>query len=387
MTAPPTQHLDQATQDHPHARLVLTGMLAAATDPTHALLFHGPAGAGKGEVAREYSALLLAGDATGDEFEQIRGRVLRDTHPDFTWVAPTGANLMRREDIDEPVIRAATRTPMESARRVFVLEAVETMHLAAVNSFLKTLEEPPAYAHFILLTHDYARVLPTIVSRCQTVRFESLSVASLAARLVAKGIDAELARSCASLSRGDAELARWLASPDGEQARTDAGRIVASALRGASGQKRPWQAVVKSAKSAGDAAEERQLAAAEPMLEALPKGRERNAVAKEAEQAAHRAGRTARTHALDRSLNIAASLLRDLAVTAAGAPEQVITTDRRAVIEKNAPGRDAVRLLRAAVEVDAVREKLRVNVSEDLALQALCFRIDELVAGDPRIAI
>jgi DNA polymerase-3 subunit delta' len=372
------EHLQHSLAHHPHARLVLTGMLERG-EPNHALLLQGPRGAGKAAVARELAAALLAADP--DTYENVRGRVLRGTHPDFTYVRPTGANQMLREDVDEPVIQAATRTPIESRRRVFAIEQAETMRDAQANAFLKTLEEPPPYAHFILITAEPSRVLPTIVSRCQTVRFAALPTAQLAAELEGAGVEPETARSCAALARGDAELARWLATEQGAQARTDAGRIVAAALRHTSGAKRPWRAVVTAAKAAGEQAEQSQLAAAEPMLDALPKGRERNVVAKEAEQAAHRAGRHARTVALDRSLSIAATLLRDLAVTAAEAPEHVITSDRREVIEKNAAGRDPARMLRAAVMVDAVRADLRANVSEELALQALCFQLDELIAA------
>lgn len=380
--------LEDSLASHPHARLLLTGMLAAG-EPNHALLFHGPSGAGKARAARELAAVLLAGEAAprpgpsdnGEVFEKIRGRVLRGTHPDLTWVRPTGANQMLIADMEEPVIRAATRTPMESARRVFVIERAELMKAETANAFLKTLEEPPPYAHFILIAAEPSRVLPTIVSRCQQVRFEPISAVELARALEADGLAPEVAFSVAALSNGDAQQARWLASEAGEQVRTDAGRIVAAALRHASGVKRPWRAVAQSAADAGTAAEQQSLQAAEPMLEALPKGRERNAKTKEAEQAAHRAGRHARTASLDRSLTIAATLLRDLAVTAAGAPERVLTTDRRAVIEKNAPGRDAAKLLRAAVEVDSVRRDLRANVSEELALQALSFRLDELLAA------
>jgi DNA polymerase-3 subunit delta' len=385
--------LEQALAHHPQARRQILGMVQAGR-PGQALLLHGPQGCGKARVARELAAVLLAGGETlsvesegsagsdaGEHFANVRGRVLRETHPDLTWVRPTGANQMLLEDVEEPVIRAATRTPMESTRRVFVIEQVEKMMSQQANAFLKTLEEPPPYAHFILLTTEPARVLSTVVSRCQEIRFEAIPPAELAISLEQEGIAHQTALSCAALARGDAELARWLASDDGEHTRTDAGRIVAAALRHASGVKRPWREIVQSAQAAGAAAEQQRLAAAEPMLEALPKGRERNAKAKEAEQAAHRAGRQARIAKLDRSLQIAATLLRDLAVTAAGAPERVLTVDRREVIEKNAPGRNPAALMHAAVEVDATRTRLRANVSEELALQSLCLQLDDLVAA------
>ena len=81
---------------------------------------------------------------------------------------------MRTEDVDEPVVAAATRTPFESKRRVFVLERVDTMNDEVANRLLKTLEEPAAFVHLILLTDALSLVIPTVISRCQPVRFDPL---------------------------------------------------------------------------------------------------------------------------------------------------------------------------------------------------------------------
>ena len=66
---------------------------------------------------------------------------------------------------------------------MFVLEHADTLVEAAANKLLKTLEEPPPYAHLILLTDRPGEVLPTIVSRCQLVRFDPLPPDEIAARL------------------------------------------------------------------------------------------------------------------------------------------------------------------------------------------------------------
>src|SRR4051812_50162657 len=97
-------------EHHPHARAVLR-----LDAPSHAYLFHGPAGAGKREVARAFAAELLA-DGAADP-QSARARAQRGTHPDLTWVAPSGAADMLVSDIDEPVVAAATRTPFEARRR------------------------------------------------------------------------------------------------------------------------------------------------------------------------------------------------------------------------------------------------------------------------------
>ena len=79
-------------------------------------------------------------------------------------------------DIDGPVISAASKTPFESQRRVFVIERVDELGDEAANRMLKTLEEPPSFVHLILLTDRLVEVLPTIRSRCQLVRFDAPSV-------------------------------------------------------------------------------------------------------------------------------------------------------------------------------------------------------------------
>ena len=150
-------------EEHPHARAVLLPALPPG-EASHAYLFHGPAGAGKRAIARAFAAALLSDGA--QDPEAAAERVERGTHPDLTWVIPSGASEMLVADIDEPVVAAAARTPFESRRRVFVLEGAETMHDATANRLLKTLEEPPAFVHLILLTSRPGEVLPTVASRC-----------------------------------------------------------------------------------------------------------------------------------------------------------------------------------------------------------------------------
>src|SRR5919197_6416175 len=97
--------------------MVLSTALASG-QPSHAYLFHGPAGTGKRTVARAFAAELLAEGA--EDPDEVRLRVSHGSHPDLTWVRPSGAHVMRVEDVDGPVVSAATRTPFEASRRVFV---------------------------------------------------------------------------------------------------------------------------------------------------------------------------------------------------------------------------------------------------------------------------
>ena len=88
---------------------------------------------------------------------------------------------------------------------------VDTMNDEAANRMLKTLEEPPAFAHLVLLTDRPGNVMPTIASRCQHVRFDAPPANELAALLQERGVSAETARACARLSLGDGEKALALA--------------------------------------------------------------------------------------------------------------------------------------------------------------------------------
>jgi DNA polymerase III subunit delta' len=179
----------EGTTDHPHARLVLGSALTSGSF-SHAYLFHGPPGTGKRTAARALAAELLAeGDPDPDG---VRRRVEHGAHPDLTWVRPTGAHVMRVDDVEEPVVGAATRTPFEAKRRVFVLERADTMNDEVANRMLKTLEEPASFVHLILLTEALGRVLETVVSRCQLVRFDPLPAERIARMLEADGVPAAL---------------------------------------------------------------------------------------------------------------------------------------------------------------------------------------------------
>src|SRR3954467_11940579 len=226
------------TEDHRQARIVLSAALEAG--PSHAYLFHGPAGTGKRTVARAFAAELLA-DGAADP-DQGRTRGMHGAHPDLTWVRPTGAHVMRVDDIEGPVVSAATRTPFEARRRVFVLERVDTMNDEVANRLLKTLEEPASFVHLILMTDALGRVLETVVSRCQLVRFEPLPAATIAEHLIADGIPAERAGACARLALGNAARARYLASAEGEELRAEVDAMVSSALAGGTDAgAEPWR--------------------------------------------------------------------------------------------------------------------------------------------------
>lgn len=364
------------TEHHPHARTALGAALAPDGSPSHAYLFHGPAGSGKRTAARAFAAALLtagAADPAG-----ARTRVEHGTHPDLTWVAPSGAHEMLVGDV-EPVIAAAAMTPFEAARRVFVLERADTMIEQAANKLLKTLEEPASFVHLILLTDRLGELLPTIRSRCQLVRFDALPPEALAERVGRRGVAPEQAAACARLALGDGERALELALGDGPALRAGGERFARAALAGSVGADAPWRALLAVRKQRGDAAVAEVEARLAEELEMVSR-RERRRVENEYADRIRRTRRRVETGALDLGLQLSGLWLRDVACVAWGAGELVHHADRGDALAEDAAGRDPQRL-RAGVElVEDARRRLRSNVTEELALETLAYRLEELLA-------
>ena len=349
---------------------------AASGRPSHAYLLHGPAGSGKREAARAVAAELLARDAADPA--NARTRALHGVHPDLTWVAPSGAHEMLRRDVDEAVVAAAAHTPFEAGFRVFVLERADTLNDEAANSLLKTLEEPPGYVVLLLLTDRPTQVLATIASRCQPVRFDPPAPAQLAARLQASGAAPAQAEAAARLSLGDGERALSLAQGEGPALRAHAEAFARAPLHGRVGAERPWSALLALAAARGAAARaahERQLA---EELQYLPRKEHRKRETEVGEQA-RRAERRARTAALDHGLQLAGLWYRDLTCVIAGAPELAHHADREQELAADAQGRSLAALRAAAELVDDFRARLALNVMEDLACEALAFRLERLL--------
>ncbi|HEU5251716.1 MAG TPA: hypothetical protein VFU16_00125 [Solirubrobacterales bacterium] len=367
----PTSPLLDATEHQARARVALKAALAG--EPSHAYLFRGPRGSGKRAAARSFAAEILA--AAAAEPEEARRRALLDPspHPDLVWLAPTGAQHMV-EEVRERVIRAAAYRPFEGGKRVFVVEAAEAMRDESQNALLKTLEEPPAFVHLILLSSEGEGLLETVASRCQAVEFAPLPAEVLEAELAGAAGPDEVA-AAARLAAGDLERARLLLGDRGRALRAEAERCVGAALEGETASA-PWKALLDDAKGAGEDAEE---AAREALEEEAKAGVKRSA--KEISDGAKRAGRRRRTEILALGFELCATWLRDLAAVAAGAEEVVFNRDRLEPLRAQAAGLDAARARRGAELVQETRRGLDLNVSEELALEALFFRLESLFAG------
>jgi len=244
---------------------------------------------------------------------------------------------------------------------------------------LKTLEEPPPFAHLILLTSRPAKVLPTIASRCQAVRFDAPSVDEIAARLEREGVVPDQAQACARLGLGDADRASTLAIGDGPALRAGAEAVARGALAGQTAA-RPWMTLIAQARLAGTAAADAvDLLLANELEYAIKKDHGR--LRREAGERGKRAMRRAQTAALDRGLTLVGLWLRDVACIVDGAPELVHHSDRLAELgEDAASGVQAAALREAQELVDDTRASFELNPAEELALDALGLRLARVLA-------
>jgi DNA polymerase III subunit delta' len=202
---------------------------AAAGRIAHALLFVGLAGIGKRTAAQLLAASLLCQRVPENELdacgECASCRMMQaGTHPDYLAVGcPEGKSELpiellvgsRENRGNEGLCHDLSLRPMVGRRRVAVIDDADRMSNESSNALLKTLEEPPSYAVIVLIAADASKILPTIRSRCQTVRFRPLDSADVA-RLI-KDLDwcenPQEAQDAAQLSEGSLSAAQQLLNP------------------------------------------------------------------------------------------------------------------------------------------------------------------------------
>lgn len=183
------------TRGHDEASARLATILADS--PPHALLIVGPRGAGAGTLARDAVATLLCtAPVEGGACGACRScrLVASGSHADLALITPSGA----ADEIGITPIRELEQSlallPVEGGRRIALIERADRMSEAAQNALLKTLEEPPPRTHIILSAAEDSSLMPTIRSRCASVRL-GLPESAAASELLATqlGLDAATA--------------------------------------------------------------------------------------------------------------------------------------------------------------------------------------------------
>ena len=177
-----------------------------------AYLFDGPSGIGKTLVASRLATLCVAGSDPDSAH-----RIASGNHPDVRIFRPRdeGHRNIQVEFLREEVLPVCMHAPFEAERAFLIFPEADisfpSHHPEAANAILKTLEEPRPGVTFILTAERPDRLLPTIRSRCQRIRFARLSDDIIDSILQEHGVPAETRRVSVQLADGSADRALALA--------------------------------------------------------------------------------------------------------------------------------------------------------------------------------
>jgi DNA polymerase-3 subunit delta' len=186
----------------------------------HAYVFEGPPGVGKRSAALGLALALdcpVAPGAGCGACEACR-RIEAGLHPDVPSFGPSGpGGQIVIEDIRAILALARTR-PHEAPARVIIVDDADAMNPNSANGLLKTLEEPLPGNHLVLCTAAAERLLPTVRSRAQRIRFRALGAAALLAIARARGIPESRAEIAVALADGSAARMLEAAAAEGAEA-------------------------------------------------------------------------------------------------------------------------------------------------------------------------
>ncbi|MFN2452887.1 MAG: ATP-binding protein [Pyrinomonadaceae bacterium] len=326
----------------------LRRMLAAGRVPG-ALCFAGEAGIGKKLFALEVAKALCCGAPEGTAACGQCSSCIRIARIAYPAIDDTEANkkIIWSEYTDVGVVRPAGRfitvaqmreveretnfRPYEGAARVLIIEQADQLNEASSNALLKTLEEPPPTSHIILLTARPAALLPTIRSRCQTIRFAPLTSQEIETHLSSRDKKSMAADAHLLARASQGSIGRAL-SLDAKtyRARRDEMFDILSALLAPQTDR---ASLLRAAEVWADAKHKDEY---EPRLEALE------------------------------------MLLRDLWAVVLGAPdERLINDDLRARLVKLSGSVTSRRAARWLSQIEQLRGQLAVNVNRKIATDAL----------------
>lgn len=196
------------------------GQLGAALDKgtiSHALLFAGIDGVGKNSAALMFAMACNCDAATGKRGPTAPAdhgdadvpcgkcrscrKILSGTHPDIIFIKPSGPFIKIKQIRD--LCRRLIVKPFEADRRMVIISDAGAMNPEAGNALLKVLEEPPDRTTIILISATAFDLLPTIVSRCQHVRFNPIGLECMNAYLTTEyGIDFREAAIVSQMANG-----------------------------------------------------------------------------------------------------------------------------------------------------------------------------------------
>jgi len=359
----------------------------AATDPasmTHAWLLTGPPGSGRSVAARAFAAALQCPEGGCGECRECRTAV-DGSHADVDVIATEGLSI--KVALVRDLVQLAALRPSVGRWRIIIIEDADRLTAfsdAPANALLKALEEPTPRTVWILCAPSVEDVIITIRSRSRHVRLRTPPAEAVAELLQRRdGVDGPMAMYAARAAQSHVGLARRLARDEGARIRRRdvialAGKIrgVGHAIDAAADLAKIADEESGAASTERDAAERQRLMevlGADPAARTQPPHIRSQLAALEKEQKA-RATRQARD-VLDRSLLDLLSIYRDALVLHTGAPIGLVNEDSMASVQHLAHAMSPEQLLQAIDAIGVARERIGLNVSPLLALEAMALSL------------
>ncbi|MEA4815363.1 MAG: DNA polymerase III subunit delta' [Lachnospiraceae bacterium] len=175
--------------------------------PSHAYIISGESGLGKKYIANTFAKGLLCESENAPCGVCVSCRTFESlNNPDVFYIRPenkTVSGSIGIDEIREKVIKNIEIKQFKYKYKIFIIEKADKMTEKAQNAFLKTLEDPPEYAVFLLLCENINTLLPTVVSRCVIMKLLPLPFGDILSYLTDRqNISPETARLCAAYSGG-----------------------------------------------------------------------------------------------------------------------------------------------------------------------------------------
>ena len=190
---------------------------AASGRSSHAYLFLGGAGAGKRLIANTFAkALQCEGEKRPCDSCKSCHAFNHGNHPDVIYFQPLkNGKTSTIEDVREQLLETVDLKPFQYEKKIYIIEKADTLNIQSQNALLKTLEEPPAHAVFLLLAERAEAFLPTILSRVVVMKIRPLSAETIADYLMQAGHLAEESHILSAYAQGRIGQALELVEDEG----------------------------------------------------------------------------------------------------------------------------------------------------------------------------